>query len=288
LNNTTEKLVFTFWDGPQLSLLNILSLLSLARLNPDTKLIIYTLGEGLDINAGWKTGEHSLRVDNFYQLQDLASEPNIIIQKVDTSSIQNIGSVVQVADYIRIQKLYEHGGIWVDTDVLFCKKIPDSLWEITLSDGFVISYHNTVTTGFMGLPKNSSIVNLALTKANLKIKENQYKKNYQAFGPDLWAKTFLEYPSEISDVRFLSEKLVYPFLWDKLDQFFFRENESINYDETIGVHWYGGSNYSRSFTNCNLLFDIKKQKPLTNFQKMIHHLDKEISLLTALPVPIHV
>lgn len=286
MNNTTEKLVFTFWDGPQLSLLNILSLLSLARLNLDTKLIIYTLGEGLDINAGWKTGEHSLAVDDFYQLQDLASEPNIVIQKVDSSSLKNVNSVVQVADFIRIEKLYEHGGIWIDTDVLFCKKIPDSLWDIALGDGFVISYFNTITTGFMGLPKKSVVAELALTKAKQKIENNQFKNSYQAFGPDLWKEIFLEYPVEVSQVRFLSEKLVYPILWDKLDQYFFRENKSINYDETIGVHWYGGSNYSRSFTNSNLLLAIKTQVPLTNFQKIIHYLDKEIDLFSRLPVPI--
>mgnify|MGYP006293766003 CR=1 FL=1 len=49
MNNTTEKLAFTFWDGPQLSLLNILSLLSFARLNPNAVLTIYTLGGDLDI-----------------------------------------------------------------------------------------------------------------------------------------------------------------------------------------------------------------------------------------------
>ena len=286
MNNTTEKLVFTFWDGPQLSLLNILSLLSLARLNPDTKLIIYTLGEGLDINAGWKTGEHSLAVDHFYQLQDLVSEPNIVIQKVDSSSLKNVNSVVQVADFIRIEKLYEHGGIWIDTDVLFSKKIPDSLWDIALGDGFVISYFNTITTGFMGLPKKSVVAKLALTKAQLKIENNQFKDSYQAFGPDLWKEIFLEYPVEVSQVRFLSEKLVYPILWDKLDQYFFRENKSIDYDETIGVHWYGGSNYSRSFTNSNLWLAIKTQVPLTNFQKMIHRLDKEIDLFNGLPEPV--
>jgi len=285
LNNTTEKLLFTFWDGPQLSLLNILSLLTLARLNPDTKLIIYTLGEGLDINAGWKTGEHSLSIDHFYQLQDLASEPNIVIKKLENLGVQNIGSVVQVADYTRIEKIYEHGGIWVDTDVLFCKKIPDSLWEITFSDGFVISYHNTITTGFMGLPKNAFITELLLQKANLKIKGNQYKNNYQAFGPDLWKEIFLEHPSMVDKVKFLSERLVYPILWDDLDQYFFRENESINFDETIGVHWYGGSNYSRSFTNSNLLYSINKQNPITNFQKMIHLLDEKIALFSSLPEP---
>ena len=178
MNNTTEKLAFTFWDGPQLSLLNILSLLSFARLNPDTVLTIYTLGEGLDINAGWKTGEHALALNQFYTLEDLASEPNIRLQKVDSVGLEKINSVVQVADYIRIKMLHEHGGIWIDTDVLFFKKIPNDLWEIVATDGFVISYENTITTGFMGFPQGSSIVQQALLKAQLRMQGNNYGKSF--------------------------------------------------------------------------------------------------------------
>ena len=286
MNNTTEKLAFTFWDGPQLSLLNILSLLSFARLNSDTILTIYTLGEGLDINAGWKTGEHSLAVDQFYALEDLACEPNIRIQKVDSVGLEKFNSVVQVADYIRIKMLYEHGGIWIDTDVLFYKKLPSNIWEIVANNGFVISYENTITTGFMGFPKGAAIVHRALLKAQLKMKGNEFHKSYQAFGPDLWGEIFLEFPSEISKINFLSEKLVYPVLWKKLDQFFFEQDDSIDFDETIGIHWYGGSKYARSFTNSNLAQSLKQIPPLTNFQKIIQRLDQEIDLLGKLPLPL--
>lgn len=287
MNNTTEKLAFTFWDGPQLSLLNILSLLSFARLNPDTVLTIYTLGGGLDINAGWKTGEHALAVDQFYTLEDLASEPNIRIQKVDSVGLEKIHSVVQVADYIRIKMLYEHGGIWIDTDVLFYKKLPSYLWEIVATDGFVISYENTITTGFIGFPRGSSIALQALLRAQLKMSGNGFHANYQAFGPDLWGEIFLEKPQEVSRVKFLSDKLVYPILWKKLDQFFFQKDDSIDFDETIGVHWYGGSKYARSFTNNNLAQSLSQYPPLTNFQKIIHRLARENNLLNNLPLPVH-
>jgi hypothetical protein len=287
LNNSVKKIAFTFWDGPQLSLLNILSILSFARLNPDVKFIIYTLGEGLDINAGWKTGEHSLRVDDFYSLNDVSSEPNIEIVRLDFQKLKKITTVVQVADYIRIQKLYEHGGIWLDTDVLFSKKVPEKLWDIALSHGFIISYENTITTGFMGFPKGSAVVQLALQKADFKMTDGQFEKSYQAFGPELWSELFLESPEIVEQVQFLSEKLVYPILWKNLDQIFFLDDDSINYEETIGFHWYGGSAYSRSFVNNNLVFSMKKELPLTNFQKMIFDLDNKIGFLNTLPLPIN-
>ena len=180
----------------------------------------------------------------------------------------------------------EHGGIWLDTDVIFCKKISDELWDIALSDGFIISYENTITTGFLGFPKTSYVTKLALQMADQKMINSQFEKKYEAVGPNLWKKLFLEYPHAVAKVQFLSEKLVYPITCRKLDQFFFSENESINYEETIGVHWYGGSTYARSFTNNNLMFSIAQKIPLTNFQKVIFRLNNEIDLLGQLPSPI--
>ena len=278
-----EKLAFTFWDGPQLSLLNILSLLSFARLNPDTFLTIYTLGKGLDINAGWKTGEHDLSIKNIYLLEDLKSESNIRIEVIDSISSDKLTSVVQVADYVRIEKLFEHGGIWIDTDILFFKKIPEKIWQVVSQNGFVISYENTITTGFMGFAPRSHVADLALKTAQAKLNSVHFQKKYEAFGPNLWREIFLEHPEAVKGVSFLSEKLVYPILWKNLDRFFFQENESINYDETIGIHWYGGSQYSRSFNNENLLFSIGQKTPLTNFGKIIHRLNNEINLTLSLP-----
>jgi hypothetical protein len=274
-----EKLAFTFWDGPQLSLLNIISILSFARLNLDTTLIIYTVGKGVDINASWKSGQHSKTITRIYSLDELASEPNILIKVVESELTEKISSVVQIADYVRIQKLYEHGGIWIDTDVLFYKKIPDSLWDITYQNGFVISYLNTITTGFLGFPKLSKGVGLALNSADEKISRNNFQKNYESFGPLLWREVFLEYPEAFTEVCFLSEKLVYPVLWEGLEKFFFQADELINLEETIGIHWYGGSNLSRSFINSNLSFFLEQDAPFTNFQKIIARLNRKVHLL---------
>lgn len=286
MNKTTEKLAFTFWDGPQLSLLNILSLLSFARLNPDTVLTIYTLGKGLDINAGWKTGEHSLSIHDMYLLDDLMSESNIRIKTIDSVASKKLTSVVQIADYVRIEKLFEHGGIWIDTDILFIKKIPEKIWQLVSQDGFVISYENTITTGFMGFAPGSGVADLALNTAQAKLNSVHFQKKYEAFGPNLWKEIFLEHPEAVKSVSFLSEKLVYPILWKSLDRFFFQESESINYDETIGIHWYGGSQYSRSFNNENLVLSIKRKTPLTNFEKIIDRLNNEIGLTLNLPLPL--
>ena len=43
MNTANKRIAFTFWAGPQLSLLNVMSLLSFAILNPHVELIIYNV-----------------------------------------------------------------------------------------------------------------------------------------------------------------------------------------------------------------------------------------------------
>ncbi len=60
-----------------------------------------------------------------------------------------------VSDWIRLKVLYEYGGIYVDTDVQFCKAIPQELYEKDL----VLSYacDDVVSTAF----RRSHIIRLS-------------------------------------------------------------------------------------------------------------------------------
>lgn len=60
-----------------------------------------------------------------------------------------------VTDYARLKILYEHGGIYMDTDVEVCKSL-DQLLEYEAFSGFESS--NEIPTGIMGAEKNNEWV----------------------------------------------------------------------------------------------------------------------------------
>jgi hypothetical protein len=111
--------------------------------------------------------------------------------------------------------------------------------------------------------------------ANQIIDKGGYQNDYQAFGPNLWRDAALVNADLSKDINYLSEKLIYPFLfWDAdLNKFYFREDDSFEYDETIGMHWYGGHNISRSFIDKNLEFMLTHQHPNTNFLRAINRIE---------------
>lgn len=81
-----------------------------------------------------------------------------------------------VSDWIRLKVLYEYGGLYVDTDVQFCKPIPQKLYERDI----VLSYacDDMVSTAFIMAKPHHTFIKLMLEKTEALPKGKQVVNNH--------------------------------------------------------------------------------------------------------------
>ena len=93
-----------------------------------------------------------------------------------------------VSDFIRLQKLYEFGGIYLDTDMMLIKSIDDLLDDVCFlgaEEEYIIS------AGIIGAQKNNNFIDLCLKKYNF-LKIHKTTDFNELAIPLLLTKTFVE------------------------------------------------------------------------------------------------
>ena len=159
------KILFTYWEGDQLSWFHYYTIYSIHKYNPDSEICIYTSENPSGIFRQWTSGEHKIDINKTISLNKILDiNPNKIkLKKIDFTEeyfINNNISCIYKADFTRIIKLYEHGGVWFDMDILFIKPMPDFLFTKDI-DMYLFTYYGTVPTGFIACkPKCELITNL--------------------------------------------------------------------------------------------------------------------------------
>jgi len=276
-----NKIAFTFWSGSDFSILNLISLLSFSRLHPDFKLIIYTSDIKKELKLTWNTAEHAISISKKYSIHLLKSEPNIEIISLPNNPkyYASLKSAVHMADFIRIEKLYEHGGIWIDSDILFRERISKIFSKDELNFA-LINYHNTISTGFVSCRLEHPFVGALHECAIKKIESKSFKTEYQGLGPDLWAETFIKKRDLCSDVNFLPIHCIYPYKWFDLDNLYSNPSNKILSSSVVGVHWYNGNEKSKVFINNRLEYVLKREKDdqCTPISQIIWELNERINL----------
>lgn len=260
LIRNTEKEIpcigFTFWEGAQLSILHYLTLLSFSKYNPDFSIRVYysnkednfthlsNTSEKNKIHAsGFNFGE-----DKCISIEQLKTIPRLEMIPIDVEKEYNVPfetSPIHKADMVRIFKLYEHGGIWFDMDVLFIKPVPEHLFS-GVNDIYYFTYHNTIATGLIAsTPRNPSIT-VIYQQCMDKVKSSTINNDWQQFGPTLWKQCVDRQPHTFKKCIYLDNNEIYPYMWNEPHLFFFT-NENHIQSNTWGIHWYNGNIDSRKF-----------------------------------------
>jgi hypothetical protein len=280
------KIVFTYWEGEQLSILHYLTIYSLHKYNPELDIIIYTDKNPTNILREWNTHEHSINIKKIIPLSKLIEiNPNkIFLKPINFKKEYNLDnniSIVFKADFIRIAKLYEHGGIWFDMDILFIKSIPDFFFKEDI-DAFIFNYSGVLPTGFLAsIPKTKYLENLY--NLSLQIIKNKKIYNYQKIGPIIWIEEYIKLNKKPKKkIKTLDNNFVYPFLWNQLNQLFKKSNAIIP-ENTFGIHWFNGAPITKEYINQldinninpdnslfdKLIYEIKFENNVQDFQESI-------------------
>ena len=256
-DNLVPKLFFTFWQGSNFSILHYYTIVSLYKYNPDVKVIVYTSSSNNEKLVDWNSGEHSIDIINRVQFESIRTiNNNLSIVNIDFNSygIDNDISVVFKADFVRIAKLFEHGGVWFDFDVLFIKPFPPELFS-TPVDVYYFSYLNTIPTGLIFASPKTGILDKLFTCASKQIHESQ---GYQKLGPNLWCDVFLKYPELLNNSKFLPTNVAYPYNCNQIHELLnipslpILSNKKSNIkitNDTICIHWFNGDTRTRQFIN---------------------------------------
>ena len=289
--NSIDKIAFTFWHGNEFTYLHYLSVETMAFYNPEFKLIIYTINKTNEHK--WINGELSetinckswlTRIEQLKKIYKNIELIELLNEEIDyTKYPANI-----ISDLVRWKKIYEHGGVWFDTDIIFRKSLNYLFINILKNSDlnkldFVISIYKDEDglkgytpwwpCGILMGKKNCKTIQLLLNKL-----ESAYNKNdYNSVGPNLAKKMFVDvefFLKNYENVGIIDDLLIYPYNWTKIKDYF---SPNIVNQNTVCFHWYNGGLDSRNYLNYmsslidNSKYFIKKNSNLIEDQIIHFH-----------------
>jgi mannosyltransferase OCH1-like enzyme len=252
------KIMNFYWGGSKLSELNLLTIISFHKFNPDWEINLYTpIIENND--KTWITKEQKIEYigDDYYNELEKLNYVNFIKFDFNDIGVDNGIPEVYKSDFIRWYLLYEKGGGWSDMDILYIKPINELNLTGNMLRGDIINTDTIITyDGF------NHIIGFFLTKPKTRFfldifnmsKVSLNTQQYQSIGSTMLKTMFYDINTLINrypDINFanLPMDYIYPYNDSNINIIFNENNlEKIN-KNTIGIHWYNGSEISKNFLN---------------------------------------
>lgn len=239
------KVCHFYWSGKTLPFIRFLSILSFSKYNPDWKIKFHTsnLNENIK-NLKWvnKTEDYdAIKIFSDCYFKKLQEIPFLEVVE-HKKTIKDINEVA-FSDILRWKILSTEGGVWSDMDIVFIK--PLSLLEINLEENkqhstflcletrCVREVGSTFLIGFlMSTPENNffkEILERSLLSYNTKDYQSCGNKLLEDITPNntKFCNIFYDIFYYFNDLKI--ENILTDIPIDCLP------------DESIGIHWYGGS-----------------------------------------------
>lgn len=244
------KLAYAFWAGDQLSALHALTIQTFCLHNPDWRVAVYTCKHAPNLATPWATKEQSTRIDSALTLDALRFNEQVEVIEIDFPAEYQIPvetQVVHLADLTRIIKGHEHGGLWIDLDIIFCAPIPDHVLRPRTSL-LIAKYQGMIATGLFAARPQSPALAILKDLAFKVLKTEQHRNEYQSLGPVMWTDAWAQDARLQSEISFFPTPQVYPYLPFEIEEFT-GGREYLIQEDTFAMHWYNGAPEMRNFIN---------------------------------------
>jgi len=254
------KILHTYWDGSNMSQLQMFTVTTFHRQNPDWEINVYTAKQDYTGRAQYIP---DYKGQNYFDLVKQLAYVNIVTVDLDDYGIlHNLHGILR-SDIFRYHVLYNIGGVWSDFDVIWLKPMEHfnnikyhgeaSIKEANAIVSFMKGTYGGHSIGIMIHAKHDPYV-LSLIEATKKIKPPY---THEVFGGDMINKyyptlTSLSNYGNVIGARF---ETYYPYnihppnvtiqkLYSGVDL------NCIN-NNVMCVHWYNGRKESKHYVNNN-------------------------------------
>jgi hypothetical protein len=206
----------------------------------------------------WTTGEQKYG-DNYIDCFDRIEGLNITVKEMDFRGIgfYNEASAVHKSDYLRWWLLYEQGGLWADMDILFIKPMDELVFNTPAHSNVnaVFCINNLErakgyihSIGFLMGGKHNDYFKTIHKRAE----ERYSQESYQCMGSLLCNELFptVDSTRKGNTVSYnLPMDTVYAYNANQVGDIFTPSSPARITENTMGIHWYGGSNISGAYLN---------------------------------------
>ena len=236
------RTLHTYWGGGHMMYIRYLTLKTFIDQNPDWQVYLWYPKKHYVGQPSWNYMPgmpkiNEVQIKNYWpealKLNLTAKEINF-----DELGFRENTPEVHKADYMRINCLYQVGGVWSDMDIIYFAPITKLLvngTEYKDKETFVcISPHYGHSTGFnMAVPKSQFFGILSGL-----FNQNYDPHGYQCWGPDIFNKYFKSLASVPSGVD-IGMDAVYAHDCHHVTELL-ETNAPRFTKDSIGCHWYGG------------------------------------------------
>ena len=247
-----------YWDGSPMAWLNLLTVESFHKYNPDWKITVYlTKQSPLEMGRNTFVPDYT-GPDYLDRLLDY-DYLDIKIIDVEDYDVPIEAHACQGSDNFRRSILYKEGGVYSDFDTIWLKPISDieKVKCIGNPKDFecIVSFYQ-MTNGFHNVSnliaeKYSGFIKSLIDYSRL-VSVKEIKSNHQALGSTMLNRL---YPSLLTILpRFprilaIPYDTFYPYSTYHLETLFQHNNLSFLTENTLCVHWFNGNKLAKDYIN---------------------------------------